>query len=181
MRLVLALLLLPLAAQAQDAACPAAPDNSARVAELLQSLSTAGDPAEAGLLSDQLWRIWTAAPDAEAQRMLDLGMALRQQYNLAGSRDMLSDLIAYCPDYAEGYNQRAFSAFLAQDYAAALTDLDAALAITPDHVAALSGKALTLIGLQRDDEAQVVLREAVRLNPWLSERALLRDPPGQDI
>ena len=164
-----------------DAACPAAPDNSARVAELLQSLSTAGDPAEAGLLSDQLWRIWTAAPDAEAQRMLDLGMALRQQYNLAGSRDMLSDLIAYCPDYAEGYNQRAFSAFLAQDYAAALTDLDAALAITPDHVAALSGKALTLIGLQRDDEAQVVLREAVRLNPWLSERALLRDPPGQDI
>jgi len=26
-----------------------------------------------------------------------------------------------------------------------------------------------------------VLRAALRLNPWLAERALLRDPPGQDI
>jgi len=181
MRLILAILLLPLAAQAQDAVCPDAPDNSARKAEIMQSLSIARDQTEAGFLSDQLWRIWTAAPDAEAQRLLDLGMALRREYNLAGSRDMLSALVAYCPDYAEGYNQRAFSAFLAQDYADALSDLNAALAITPDHVAALSGKALTLIGLARDDEAQVVLREAVRLNPWLGERVLLREPVGQDI
>jgi len=181
MRFVFALLLLPLAAQAQDGVCPAAPDNAARKADIMQSLSTARDQTEAGFLSDQLWRIWTAAPDAEAQRLLDLGMDLRRQYNLAGSRDILSELVAYCPDYAEGYNQRAFSAFLAQDYVAALTDLDAAIAITPDHVAALSGKALTLIGLQRDDEAQTVLREAVRLNPWLGERVLLREPAGQDI
>ena len=94
---------------------------------------------------------------------------------------MLDDLVAYCPDYAEGFNQRAFAAFLAEDYAAALTDLDMALAIMPDHVAALSGKALTLMGLGRHDEAQVVLREALKLNPWLGERALLVDPPGQEL
>ena len=85
------------------------------------------------------------------------------------------------PDFAEGWNQRAFAAFLAEDYAAALADLDVALGIMPDHVAALSGKALTLIGMGRNDEAQEVLRAAVKLNPWLGERALLVEPPGKDI
>ena len=62
-----------------------------------------------------------------------------------------------------------------------MTDLERALEINPTHVAALSGKALTLMGLGRDDEAQEVLRAALALNPWLSERSLLQEPPGEDI
>jgi len=82
-------------------------------------------------------------------------------------------LIAYCPDYAEGYNQRAFARYLRQDFAPALEDLDAALARSPRHIGALSGKALTLMGLGRDREALATLRAALALNPWLSERALV--------
>lgn len=51
----------------------------------------------------------------------------------------------------------------------------------PTHVAALSGKALTLIGMGRDKEAQIVLRAAHALNPWLSERRLLVEPEGEEI
>jgi hypothetical protein len=45
----------------------------------------------------------------------------------------------------------------------------------------LSGKALTLMGLGRDAEAQTVLRAALALNPWLEERALLVTPPGVEL
>jgi hypothetical protein len=38
----------------------------------------------------------------------------------------------------------------------------------------LTGKARTLIELGEDDEAQVILKKALALNPWLGERALLR-------
>ena len=61
------------------------------------------------------------------------------------------------------------------DYARALDDLDRALERSPAHIGAMSGKALTLFGLQRDEEAKAVLRDALALNPWLSERRLLEE------
>lgn len=180
MRIIFALLLMTTAAQAQDD-CPAVPDHTAERAAIMEVLRNARDVTEAQFMANQLWQIWTAAPDARAQALLDEGMERRIGADYAGSRAVLDELVAYCPDYAEGFNQRAFAAFLARDFDAALTDLDVALGIMPDHVAALSGKALTLMGMGRDAEAQVVLRAALALNPWLGERSLLVEPPGEDI
>jgi Flp pilus assembly protein TadD len=63
--------------------------------------------------------------------------------------------------------------FLRQDFSAALPDLDRALALSPRHIGALSGRALTLTGLGRKAEAALSLRAALALNPWLTERSLL--------
>jgi Flp pilus assembly protein TadD len=90
-------------------------------------------------------------------------------------------LVEYCPDYAEGYNQRAFASFLRRDYNAALVDLNKALEIMPNHIAALSGKGMTLMGMGRNEEGQEALRGALALNPWLAERALITEPAGTDI
>jgi len=110
-----------------------------------------------------------------------LAQAFLEEANQLGGRqlggfseDAFDRLIDYCPDYAEGYNQRAFVNFLREDFAAALVDLDLALERRPRHVAAMSGKALTLMGLGRHDEAQEILREAVKLNPWIPEAGLLQ-------
>lgn len=161
--------------------CPAAADHSVRQAEIIASLQGLLDGTGARPLTQELWNLWTDAPDARAQELLDRGMRQREGYDFLGSRDTLDQLIEYCPDYAEGYNQRAFSSFLRQDFDAALYDLDAALAIMPTHIAALSGKALTLMGMGRADEAQAILREALALNPWLAERSLIVEPDGEEI
>ena len=158
-----------------------APDHKAALDQIIAQLKVSRSTTEARRLSDQLWELWTDAPDAKAQRLLDRGMARRLQTDYAGSRAVLDELVSYCPDYAEGYNQRAFSSYLQRDYAAALVDLDQALAIMPDHIAAMSGRGLTLMGLGRRDEAQAQLRAALALNPWLSERALITEPIGIDI
>jgi len=144
-------------------------------------IKAAPSETAARVLGGKLWEIWTKAPDAEAQQLLDQGMGLRASYAYAESEVILDKLVAYCPDYAEAWNQRAFTRFLRQDYDRALEDLDRALAILPTHTGALTGKALTLIGMGRPELAQPVLREALRVNPWLSERALLVDPPGTDL
>lgn len=158
--------------------CPPAHDHSARQDALIADLQIAPGEAQARVLTEELWELWTDAPDAQAQALLDEGMRKRSGYDFLGSRDALDQLVEYCPDYAEGYNQRAFTSFLRQDFAAALYDLEQALAINPRHIAALSGKGLTLMGLGRMDEAQEALRDAVDLNPWLQERALLTEQPG---
>jgi tetratricopeptide (TPR) repeat protein len=182
MRFIIALVLLSAPAFAeQSPVCPAVPDHAAEKTALLRDLRIARDETDAMLITGDLWRIWTDAPDARAQDLLDRGMASLRAADYAASIATLGELVAYCPDYAEGWNQRAFAAYLSGDHTLALSDLEQALAIDPLHVAALSGKALTLIRLGRDDEAQLVLREAVHLNPWLGERALLTIPLGKDI
>lgn len=173
--------LLFVAAPVWAQACPPAPDHSDDLAAIIAQIQVAETEMAARQLADGLWRLWTDAPDAKAQALLDEGMARRESYDFLGARAVFDDLVAYCPDYAEGYNQRAFASFLRQEFDLALTDLERALEINPTHVAALSGKALTLMGLGRDAEAQEVLRAALALNPWLSERSLLQEPPGEDI
>lgn len=161
--------------------CPPAPDHKAAETALLGQLATAPNARVGQALSGQLWGLYLDAPDDAAQALLDEGMALRRYGDYAGSVAVLDQLITYCPHYAEGWNQRAFSHYLQTDFPRALEDLDNALALNPRHVPALSGKALTLIGMGRGMAAQKVLRDALSLNPWLPERAYLVGPPGQDI
>ena len=166
--------LLACTASSAFAQCPAAPDHSLQLGELITSAQIATDERAAQAVSNRMWELWADAPDARAQAFLDEGMSRREGYDFAGAISVFEDLIAYCPNYAEGYNQKAFAHFLRQEYDTALIELDKAIALSPNHIAAISGRALTLIGLQRDDEAQVALRKALALNPWLKERQFLK-------
>ena len=163
------------------AECPPPPDIAEQQTVILGQIRAAASERDARILSNQLWDLWATAPDELAQEMLDQGMTARASYDFLTAINAFDRLTDYCPDYAEGYNQRAFVNFIRQDYAAALIDLDLALERAPEHVAAMSGKALTLMGLDRHDEAQEVLRDAVRLNPWIPERGLLTIPVGEEL
>ena len=166
--------------------CPAAPDHGASIDGLLSDVRAAQSETEAREISSRMWEFWTDAPDEIAQEMRDQGMSRRGSYDFLGALNELNRLVAYCPDYAEGYNQRAFVNYLRQDFAPALKDLDRAIELSPNHIAALSGRALTLLGLGRMEEAREALAHALALNPWLPERGLAAPggplaPVGQDI
>ena len=170
--LVFFTLLLAGAAQAQDM-CPPAIDATAEVADLFNASRAAPDQSAGDRISNRMWEIWTQAPDAHAQELLNSGMARREMYDFETAEAAFTALIEYCPDYAEGWNQRAFIRFLRQDFEGALPDLDVALRLNPTHVGALSGKALTLLNMGRMEDGQAELRRALALNPWLRERGLL--------
>lgn len=133
-----------------------------------------------------MWQVWLRAPNAQAQEVLDRGMRRRDSYDFAGAFKDFDRLASYCPTYAEGFNQRAYVQFLQGGFEGALKDLDIALSLNPDHVAAQSGRALTLMQLGRIPEARLQMLAALKNNPWLSERALLHEgaplgPKGEDI
>ena len=172
------------AANAQT--CPPAADVSAELDGLFAQAQAAENFRQGQEVSDAMWKVWLRAPDAAAQEVLDSGMAARGVYDFAGAHGEFTRLTEYCPDYAEGWNQRAFISFLREDYSSALADLDRALVLQPRHVAAQSGRALTLMHMGRTAEARSQLLEAVANNPWLSEAALLAKgaalgPIGEDI
>ncbi|WP_050930566.1 tetratricopeptide repeat protein [Aestuariivita boseongensis] len=174
------------AGMARAADCPAPPDHSDQLEGLFAQISAAENDMDAREISNQMWELWTDAPDEAAQALLDRGMRARSGYDFLGALDALDRLVEYCPDYAEGYNQRAFVNFLRHDFPAALVDLNRTLELSPRHVGALSGKALTLMGMGELDEARAVLTAALALNPWLSERHLAAPggplaPVGEDL
>lgn len=175
------ILLLTLPSLALAESCPAVPDRSPDSAKVLDKIRAAPDEMSARLLTNDLWQIWAKAPDAKAQGLLDHGMERRAAYDFDAAIAAFDELTAYCPDYAEGYNQRAFVNFIRQDYATALEDLERALELAPDHVAAMAGQALTLMSLGRVELGQSVLRKALELHPWLPERHMLIEKAGEDL
>ena len=170
-----------MSATAAAADCPPPPNIEEAQDRLLAQIQAAPNESAARIISKQLWDLWAKAPDQHAQTILDRGLRAHAAWEFDAAIEAFADLIAYCPDYAEGYNQKAFVNFIRQEYAAALEDLDKAIERSPKHVAAISGKALTLMGLGRNDEAQEVLRAALAMNPWLPERRFLVEEPGQEL
>jgi tetratricopeptide (TPR) repeat protein len=170
----------PLAAEA----CPEAPDHSVQLDALFEGVRMAPNERLAEDFSQQMWQLWTDAPDAEAQALLDRGMERRSGYDFLGALEALDKLVAYCPEYAEGWNQRAFVHFLRQDFVSARDDLAQARVLNPRHVGVLTGQGLTFLAMGQEAEAQDALAAAVELNPWVKERHLLRAPPpkpGEDL
>ena len=155
------------------ATCPVPPDHQQALRALIEKAQQAPNEAAGRALSNQMWALWSDAPDAYAQNLLDSGMSRREIYDYAAAMKAFDALVEYCPEYAEGYNQRGFIHFLREDFDKALPDLDAALERQPRHVAARTGRALTLMALGRNAEAALELRTALDLNPWLGERHLL--------
>ncbi|MEZ5870874.1 MAG: tetratricopeptide repeat protein [Nitratireductor sp.] len=181
MRTLFLLVFMLFATLASAQTCPPSADANAERSRLMEQLAKAPDEASSKTIADQIWRMWTKAPDERAQALLDRGMQRREAYDFEEAEKVLDALIAYCPDYVEGYNQRAFVRFLRENYDKSLEDLDIALEKMPDHFAAMSGKALVLMNQGRMELGQKVLREALKLNPWLKERGMLLPIPGQKI
>lgn len=166
--------------------CPEPQDHAAELDGLIIEIQAAGSESQARRISNRMWALWAAAPNQQAQAILDRGMTRARGFDHVGALSDFDALVDYCPTYAEGYNQRAFVNFLRQDYAAALVDLDRTIDLSPRHIGALSGRALTLLGLQRRDEARTALQWALSLNPWLTERGLAApggplEPLGEDL
>lgn len=165
-----------LASPALASECPEAPDHSVRLAELVEEVRDAKNEMYAAPLNTQMWELWTDAPDETAQEILNRGMRKRGSFDLLGARADFDTLVDYCPEYAEGYNQRAFINFMRNDYEPAIVDLTRALELSPTHTGALTGRALSYYALGRLKEARADLVVALGLNPWLPERHMLSDP-----
>lgn len=175
--LIATICLLPMSAWASD--CPSS-DPSAlaeKTTPLFERLRVSTNEDQGMAIASRIWSLWATAPDGRAQGLLDKGMQSIQWGQFDEAETALTYLIDYCPDYAEGWNQRAFARYLKNDFEGALADLDRTLVLEPNHFGAIAGRGLTFLRQGRQILGIKEIRKAVALHPWMNERHLL--PPEE--
>lgn len=168
-------------AETRDPAAQAQAQAKAERDRLFERLAKSTTEAEGREIERQIWLSWFRGPTEEITALVKRSQERREAADFDAALAILDKVVAMAPDYAEGWNQRAFVYFLKADYGRSLDDIERTLQLEPRHFGALSGKATILMRQGRIKLAQEVLREALAIDPWLRERALLTAPSGRDL
>lgn len=169
-------------AKTEDGATTAAEtDRAEERAQLFRTLKQAPNPLAAQRAAKQIWEFWTKGPDQTATDRIQEIFKARNRGNLDKALRIAETLTTDYPDYAEGWNQKATILFMKGKFDASLQAIERVLALEPKHFGALSGKAIILMRQGRMRLGQDALRKAVKIFPYLPERSLLVELPGEKI
>jgi len=136
------------------------------LAELLGHLAKAQDATQAESISEAIQSLWLqSGSDTIGVLMGRSAKAIGDQKNELALK-LLDAVVELAPDYAEGWNRRAYVFFLDNDYENAVEDLRRALALEPNHFKALEGLARILRETGQKKAALKAYRELLKVNPF---------------
>jgi tetratricopeptide (TPR) repeat protein len=148
---------------------------------LFELLASAPSEARGREIENEIWRNWMVAPNEEIQNLLKQALEARRWYDFEKARIILDQIIEQSPEYAEGWNQRAFILFLQEKFDRALSDTEKALELEPRHFGAMAGQAQILMRQGRFATGQSILKKAVKIHPYLRERSMIIKTQEQDL
>ncbi|SFP71328.1 tetratricopeptide repeat protein [Tranquillimonas alkanivorans] len=148
------LIALPLSAAAQEQ----------DLSDLYAALREAG-PEEAQQIERKIWEEWSRSGSPSMDLLLQRGQEALEAGDAGRAIEHFSALIDHAPGFAEGYNARATAYYAADRYGQSLDDLRMALALNPNHFGAMTGLALILTEIGRDQDALEVWRRVREMNP----------------
>jgi tetratricopeptide (TPR) repeat protein len=166
--LALGAALAPLASAAQQSDAPpeaAAPaDDAARLDALFAELAEPGrDDYER--IEGEIIRIWSQSGSPAMDLLLERGNEALEAQDFEAALEHFSALTDHAPDFAEGWNARATTFYLMEEYALAIADVERVLALNPRHFGALSGLAFMLEAMDEPELALEALHAVQKLNP----------------
>ena len=166
---------------ASDGSSPGQLTRSERLDRLLQELKNSDNPLLATQVANEVRRLWAQAPDAEGQKTMNAIFAARRARRQREALALTEAITQRLPGYAEGWNQKATVLFEMGRYDRSLEAVEETLEREPRHFGALAGKGVILYRQGRVRLGQKALRRALKIHPFLAERRLLVEPPGDPI
>lgn len=174
--------------QADD---PAANADAAEVrakllADLHKTLAEAKDADTALALSGQIERLWFISGSETIDLLMQRALKAVAEQNFQLALRFLTTVTELQPDYAEGWNRRAFVYFRLDDTERSLGDLRRVLALEPKHYKALEGVANILKDNGSKKPALEAMRKIMEIHPFLpgvkeAIEELTREVEGQGI
>ena len=116
-----------------------------------------------------IWRVWHRSGKPEVDARLHEGMMAMQRGAFEEAVTLFTEVIEMAPDFAEGYNKRATTYYLMQEYDKSILDCDRTIALNPVHFGALSGAGLCYLGLRNLTKALDYFERAIAVNPNMQQ------------
>jgi tetratricopeptide (TPR) repeat protein len=172
-------------AGAANAPLPSTPaERKKLLSNLYAYLATAEDEKQAAPIAQAIERLWLFADSDTIGVLMDRGAKAiaEKDYDLA--LRFMDAVVDLAPDYAEGWNRRAYVYFLRNDIERMVGDLRRCLALEPNHFRALEGLAQVM---RESGQKKAALKAYERLlevhpnTPGLQDaiKELARDVDGQ--
>ena len=111
------------------------------LANLYAYLATAEDEKQAQPIAQAIERLWLFAGSDTIQLLMDRAAKAIAVKDLDLAVRLLDAVVDLAPDYAEGWNRRAYAHYLNNDIERMVGDLRRCLALEPNHFRALEGLA----------------------------------------
>ena len=140
----------------------------AAAAPALAEALASDDAVLVGLAERALWEIWCRSGVPEVDAVLQEGMAAVERGNFDSAVALFTTVIRMAPDFAEGYNKRATTYYLAGQYRLAIADCEVTQRLNPLHFGAASGQGLCHAALGQFDEAAACFHRALAIHPHLT-------------
>ena len=173
--------------RALGAVIPDAPIERAKLLrDLYAHLATAADEQAAAPYVEAIERIWLAPGSDTVMALMEraLHAASHERPDLA--LNLLDAVVNIAPDYAEGFNRRAYVFYTLGDRERALGDLRRVLALDPNHFKAIDGFAQIMKDFGDKKAALAAYRKLVSIHPfWPSAQSahdeLRKEVEGQAL
>lgn len=143
---------------------PFDPEDSAELDTLFTQLAEPGRQ-DWERIELEIARIWSHSGSESMDLLLRRGNEALEAEDYSAALDHFSALTDHAPGFAEGWNARATTFFLMDEYALSIADVERVLALNPRHFGALSGLALMLEQMGEVELALRALEEVQAINP----------------
>jgi tetratricopeptide (TPR) repeat protein len=176
----------PAAGRLTDRVPTSADDKAKILGDLYAHLATADTPDAAKTIQATIERLWgVSGSDTVNLLMQRASKALGAKDNDQALKFM-DYVVQLAPDYAEGFNRRAYIHFSRNDMASAVGDLRRAIALEPNHFRALDGLAQIWRQTGNAKGALSVVKQLLEVHPHWEGGArmaeeLAREVEGQGI
>jgi tetratricopeptide (TPR) repeat protein len=133
---------------------------------LYDELAKTSDPAAAEPIVRSIEQIWLQTESPTAMLLLNRALIAAQEKNFDLALHFLDSVTELYPDWAEGFNRRAYIYVIKLDYGRALGDLRRVLALDPGNFRALEGLVQVLRTMGQDKAALDVVRTLLKAHPY---------------
>jgi tetratricopeptide (TPR) repeat protein len=166
---------------------PDSPEVRAKLlADLYAHLATAEDEIHAKPMAEAIERLWLHSGSDTVDVLMQRAYAAIQAKRHDLALKLLDAVVELAPDFAEGWNRRAYVYYSQNEFERALGDLRRALALEPNHFKALDGLGQIMKELGSKKAALKAFKELMAINPNFpgvkdSVNELQREVEGQGI
>lgn len=153
---------------------------------LYGELAKAATEQEAAPVSEAIERLWGYSGSDTVSLLMERALKAASEKNFKLALDLLDAVTELEPDYAEGWNRRAYVLYMQNNYHRALGDLRRVLALDPNHYKALDGLGVILREIGEKKAALGAFQRLRRVNPnWPNIKTIVpeleREVEGQGI